>query len=116
MSEPLDLETLTDVVAERLSWEGGEMTRWSETAHEDHNRWSWPRGAHAAVMREEYLRMARGAVDAVLIALDGSGAPARGEVDPESTDGAEGAESLSPLASVMREIFDRLDALEGGKR
>lgn len=113
MSEPTDLDALTDAVAERLSWEGGEMTRWSETAHEDHNRWSWRGDGHGAVMREEYLRMARGAVDAVLSALDGLGASARAEVDPESTDDANKAQIGGFFKQLMRTQAAQWEARHG---
>ena len=45
-------------LAEALSWTSGEMTRWSETAHLDHNRWSWRGDGHGEYLREHFRDMA----------------------------------------------------------
>jgi hypothetical protein len=52
-------EDEVEALAEVLSWASGEMTRWSETANEDHNRWSWRGDRHGKGARAEYRRQAR---------------------------------------------------------
>lgn len=46
-------------LAEALSWLYGDMTRYDETAHPDHNRWSWRGDGHGDALRDEYREMAR---------------------------------------------------------
>lgn len=47
-----------EAVAEVLSWASGEMTRYSETAHPDHNRWSWRGDGHGEARREAFRAQA----------------------------------------------------------
>lgn len=53
-----------DEIAEVLSWTSGEMTRYADDAHLDHNRWSWRGDGHGEALREEFRRQA----DALLAA------------------------------------------------
>lgn len=36
----------------------GDMTKYAEDAHEDHNRWSWMGGGHGRAIRTAYLEAA----------------------------------------------------------
>lgn len=70
MTTPPHLVTTREALAEALSWTSGEMTRWSESAHPDHNRWSWRGDGHGEARREEFRAqadalLASGAVVAV---------------------------------------------------
>lgn len=51
-----------EALAEVLSWASGEMTRYNDAAHPDHNRWSWRGDGHGEAIRAEFLRNA----DAIL--------------------------------------------------
>jgi hypothetical protein len=55
---PPPLVTTREALAEALSWTSGEMTRWSESAHPDHNRWSWRGDGHDEARREEFRAQA----------------------------------------------------------
>jgi hypothetical protein len=61
---------LVEAIAERISWDGGDFTRWSPDAHPDHNRWSWRGDGHGPVMRAQYRQQARAAVAVVVEALE----------------------------------------------
>ncbi len=63
-------EALVERVAERISWDGGDFTRWSENAHPDHTRWSWRGDGHGPVMREVYRQQAEAAVDELTAAVE----------------------------------------------
>lgn len=56
--EPREDVAVADVLAEWLSWTSGEMTRYSPTAHEDHNRWSWRGDGHGDAIREQFRQQA----------------------------------------------------------
>jgi hypothetical protein len=61
---------LVEAIAERISWDGGDFTRWSPDAHPDHNRWSWRGDGHGPAMRAQYRQQARAAVAVVVEALE----------------------------------------------
>lgn len=65
----LTREALIEAVAERISWDGGDFTRWMPDAHPDHNRWSWRGDGHGEAMRAVYRVQAEAALDVVLAAL-----------------------------------------------
>jgi hypothetical protein len=56
-------EQEVEELAEKLSWTSGEMTRYSESAVDDHNRWSWRgdgrRDGHGETIREQFRKQAR---------------------------------------------------------
>jgi hypothetical protein len=61
-----------EAVAEALSCGvHGEMTAYSETAHPDHNRWSWRGDGHGEAIRQQYWDDADEALAAVREALTG---------------------------------------------
>jgi hypothetical protein len=71
MTDPTRLTdpALVEAIAERISWDGGDFTRWSPDAHPDHNRWSWRGDGHGPAMRAQYRQQARAAVAVVVEAL-----------------------------------------------
>ena len=61
---------LREAVAEALSCGPiGDMTTYSETAHADHNRWSWRGDGHGDAIRTDYRDAATAALRAVTAAL-----------------------------------------------
>lgn len=58
-------EALVTKAAEALSWASGEMTRYDEQAHPDHNRWSWRGDGHGDAVRDDFRKQARAVLDAV---------------------------------------------------
>lgn len=73
-------------LAEALSWSSGEMTRWSEDAVPDHNRWSWRGDGHDAAFRQQFWDQADallGAGVSVLLVSRDALAKALAVADPE---------------------------------
>ncbi len=66
----IERERLVEEIAERISWDGGDFTRWSADAVEDHNRWSWRGDGHGPAMRAMYRQQARAAVDILAARLE----------------------------------------------
>lgn len=84
-------------LAEALSWTSGEMTRYSDTAHPDHNRWSWRGDGHGDKARQDFLDQAD--------ALIASGAVV--DVDTLADDKALGS---AVRAAIRAESLDRFSS------
>ena len=92
----MSIETDREALAELLSWTSGDMTRYSDTAHPDHNRWSWRGTGHGRVVREEFLAQANDLLDTGLVYVHGSKALE--------------ARLAEERAAVLREAAEDLDA------
>lgn len=74
-----------EVLAEALSWTSGEMTRYSETAHPDHNRWSWRGDGHGDAIRDQFREQARHLAAALAPLIAGERAKALREAADDAT-------------------------------